>query len=463
MLILNPVALAFAGQLGNCLAFGALILGLASLSSLLLRRASSSARFAVWFAALVAIAAAPLFSISRSFVAPSGFSSLKGVAAITLPASWALYFFIAWAGIAVISLARIVAGFCQVLALRRRSSPLDPATLAPELQNMLAQSLPSKSVAILLSDDISSPTAIGLLSPAIVLPAWLIRDLSSEELRQILLHELAHLRRRDDWSNLLQKIVKALFFFHPVVWWMERQLSLEREMACDEAVLAQTGNPRAYAQCLVLLAEKSFFRRSIMLAQAAVSRAGQTSMRVARILAGAGTRVTGMRKLVVPSFAAALMASIAVAAHAPRLIAFRANTHVESSVSAMASSPQLPGLAVMARADAAQSNRANQHFTVLSSSEPLPQAAARRTSLPDRPASLPTNVIQAKFRPDANRPASRKLQQDPSADFVVVVIESENDGNGSATPATWQVQMWHITVLRSIQNPAPQANPPKVI
>jgi beta-lactamase regulating signal transducer with metallopeptidase domain len=71
------------------------------------------------------------------------------------------------------------------------------------------------------------------------------------------LHELAHLRRYDDWTNLAQKLVKALFFFHPAVWWIEKQVSLEREMACDDAVLAETASPRAYAECLAHLAEKT--------------------------------------------------------------------------------------------------------------------------------------------------------------------------------------------------------------
>ena len=65
-----------------------------------------------------------------------------------------------------------------------------------------------------------------------------MQELSTLELNAILLHELAHLRRRDDWTNLIQKIVGALLFFHPAVWWIEKKLALEREMACDDLVLA---------------------------------------------------------------------------------------------------------------------------------------------------------------------------------------------------------------------------------
>ena len=136
------------------------------------------------------------------------------------------------------------------------------------------------------------PTAIGLMKPALSIPGWVMQELSADELNQIVLHELAHLRRWDDWTNLAQKIVKALFFFHPAVWWIEQKVSLEREMACDDAVIAETESPRAYAECLAHLAEKTLIQRGVALAQAALGRIRQTSLRVAQILDG-NRRATG--------------------------------------------------------------------------------------------------------------------------------------------------------------------------
>ena len=81
---------------------------------------------------------------------------------------------------------------------------------------------------------------------------------------------------RRSWARCL--------FFHPAVWWIEKKLALEREMACDDLVLASTTSPRAYAECLVSLAEKSFLRRGLALAQAAVDRLRHVSLRVAQIL-----------------------------------------------------------------------------------------------------------------------------------------------------------------------------------
>ena len=113
-------------------------------------------------------------------------------------------------------------------------------------------------------------------------PAWMLETTPAEELKYILLHELAHLRRRDDWTNLAQKILKALLFFLPSVWWIERRLSLDREMACDDAVLAHSGTSARICRMSGHVAERSFLRRQIALAQAAVGRVRQLTARVAR-------------------------------------------------------------------------------------------------------------------------------------------------------------------------------------
>src|SRR5262249_26593630 len=83
--------------------------------------------------------------------------------------------------------------------------------------------------------------------------------------------------------NFVQRFVSALFFFHPAVWFIEKQLSVEREMACDDAVLAETANPHEYAECLVSLLEKSLAHRDWSMAQAAVHRAREASLRLAQI------------------------------------------------------------------------------------------------------------------------------------------------------------------------------------
>jgi hypothetical protein len=163
-------------------------------------------------------------------------------------------------------------------------SPL-AETITATLKDLNAErSLASRSVTLATSEHVRVPAALGLWSPMIVLPAWALAELPAGELGIILRHEFAHLRRWDDWTNLVQKIVRAVFFFHPAVWWIESRLSVEREMACDDIVVAETDNPIGYANCLVSLLEKSLAQRGWTMAQAIVHRAREASERVAQIL-----------------------------------------------------------------------------------------------------------------------------------------------------------------------------------
>jgi hypothetical protein len=90
----------------------------------------------------------------------------------------------------------------------------------------------------------------GLAKPAILFPQELIPRLSAKERFGICLHELAHLRRRDDWGNLCQRVIEAMLFFHPAVRWIGKRLRLERELGGDDWAVAVSGSARHYAACL---------------------------------------------------------------------------------------------------------------------------------------------------------------------------------------------------------------------
>src|SRR5580698_7635141 len=277
-----------ASMIVDCLLEGTLIALFAGVLLRITARQQPGARFAVWFSALVAIAVLPVSaSLMSSAAWWSGAStSAEAVShsAISLPGSWATYLFAAWAAIAAWQLMGVGLSLWHLFVLRQSCVVVDPRELDSQLQETLALNQSPRPVALCTSDRVDVPTAIGLVKPAVVIPDWVMQELSASELNQILLHELAHVRRWDDWTNLAQKIVKAIFFFHPAVWWIEKRVSLEREMACDEAVLAETASPRAYAECLAHLAEKTLIQRSVALAQAALGKIRQTSLRVARIL-----------------------------------------------------------------------------------------------------------------------------------------------------------------------------------
>ncbi|HEY1502286.1 MAG TPA: M56 family metallopeptidase [Acidobacteriaceae bacterium] len=285
----------------------------------LMGRQNSGTRFAVWLVALTGVVALPFLSGLGSL--QHGLPLMERThSEITISTFWASAFFILWIAIALAALARVAAGVWQVRKIRRSCTEIVAADLDPELRELIIDT--GRPVRLLTSEKVRVPAALGFRYPAIVLPAWALRDFDAEALRPILIHELAHLRRRDDWTNLLQKAVRAILFFHPAVWWIDARLSLEREMACDDAVLAATGNPRAYAGCLIDLLEKGCARRGWIMAQAAVSRARDASVRIARILRVgpiASTRV-GPAALGVAATLALTCAGVAL--YSPQLVEF---------------------------------------------------------------------------------------------------------------------------------------------
>jgi len=282
---LQSLAEVFTERLLNTAAEGVVLAGVVWLLLRLAGRQNSGTRFAIWFSALLAIVALPFFGGSAVVASHSGaLPLLHAHREFTFSSSWTLCLFATWALGAGLLLLRLGVGLWRVRRFRRNCSEIDIASLDLEIGAIVRDFGSRGRVRLCVSDDVALPAAVGFFRPAIVLPTALLPQLSAEEIKIILLHELAHLRRWDDWTNLAQKIVKALFFFHPAVWWIENRLTLEREMACDDMVLVQTASPRAYASSLISFAEKLHSARTLALAQALVSRMHQMSQRVTHIL-----------------------------------------------------------------------------------------------------------------------------------------------------------------------------------
>ena len=289
----------------------------------------SGTRFAVWFIALIAIAALPWVGHSEASVG----NPVAGVAtnALEFPRSLALYLFGVWITGSVFGLIRIGISLFRIRKLRSASAVVDLNQLDSTLQPILAEAQAHRRLEICTSSSVRVPAAIGYFRPAVVFPEWALREIPSAELNAIMAHELAHLRRWDDWTNLVQKIVKAIFFFHPAVWFIDSRLSLEREMACDDAVLAANFSPRTYAESLIGLAEKSFLRRGVQLAQAAVSHVQQLKMRIAQILRKDRQGSAGTWKPAAAMMAAAAMLLVYSVSRAPSLVTFNSTVPQENA------------------------------------------------------------------------------------------------------------------------------------
>jgi bla regulator protein BlaR1 len=116
----------------------------------------------------------------------------------------------------------------------------------------LADGLHIKQAIRLLESGIAKvPMVIGHLKPVILAPIGLLTALSAEEVEAILVHELAHIKRRDYLVNMLQSLVEIVFFFNPAVLWVSKMVRTERENCCDDMVLAQNNNKLNYIRALV--------------------------------------------------------------------------------------------------------------------------------------------------------------------------------------------------------------------
>ncbi|HRG64359.1 MAG TPA: M56 family metallopeptidase [Saprospiraceae bacterium] len=113
----------------------------------------------------------------------------------------------------------------------------------------------TKKVVVKTSFQTGSPFTMGLFKSAIFFPIAVINALSSEEIEAILAHELAHIRRNDFILHLFAALVETILYYHPVVWWLQRQLAQYREEACDDEAMAFTQNPLAYAKALLKIQE----------------------------------------------------------------------------------------------------------------------------------------------------------------------------------------------------------------
>ncbi len=115
-----------------------------------------------------------------------------------------------------------------------------------------------RPVALKVTSKIYTPMSLGIFSPTIILPDGGFGGIS--DLEMILTHELAHIRRCDYLVNILQNILKAIFFFHPLYHLMNRNLAKEREHICDDWVIHVTEQRSGYAECIIGLLEKALHK-----------------------------------------------------------------------------------------------------------------------------------------------------------------------------------------------------------
>jgi beta-lactamase regulating signal transducer with metallopeptidase domain len=177
-------------------------------------------------------------------------ASLKGRVQPWLPTIVLLWL----AGLVVAAL-RPLLSWCRVRRLRRTGvSPIGDA-LRGVLERTARRLGVARRIEALRSTLVKTPMVVGYFRPVVLLPLCVATGLPERQIELILAHELAHVRRHDYLINWIQTLVETLFFYHPAVWWLSREIRNERENCCDDAAMAVVGSRVEYGRALLAIEE----------------------------------------------------------------------------------------------------------------------------------------------------------------------------------------------------------------
>ena len=325
------------GALFNACWQGLAIVAVTSLALRLLTRTSAATRYAVWFAALIAVAALPAidFGLARASLtqpaaaaAPAARFSVVQTGTVTYPRAnahasasraaaaavptttigyaveaapdpvaqilasasgiagevgallsrVAVPILLAWLFFSAVMLYRLALAYVRLRRVKRGLVLLNDSSV----NRLIAGS--ARPVVVGVVDDIAMPCVLGFAKPAIALPAKLAVELSHDDLERIVRHEHAHVRRWDDVANVIQLIVQAVMCLNPAVHLIGRSLNVEREIACDDFAVEPLAERVQYAKCLTHIAVNGFSRSRALPAPGFFFNRKQLLVRVERLL-----------------------------------------------------------------------------------------------------------------------------------------------------------------------------------
>jgi bla regulator protein blaR1 len=300
---------AFGWTLLHSLWQGLAIFILAALSMVFLRNSTPRARYNVLYGFLALI---PVAFIITFFIIYQPEQSITGTPSLTAIARWdsipitgtpslntgtpSLYssllafldhntpwLFVLWFGGFMILLIRFSGSLLYLNRLRRRGLvdvSQDWKCLADRLAKQIGL---KKPVRLAESSRVRVPVTIGYLKPLILMPAGLLSGVPAQQIDAILLHELAHIYRRDYLLNLIQSVVEMLFFYHPVTWYLSNQIREEREQICDDMALSIHHDRINYIKALTTMEEMNNVK-SPVLANALTGQRKRLLYRVKRLI-----------------------------------------------------------------------------------------------------------------------------------------------------------------------------------
>jgi beta-lactamase regulating signal transducer with metallopeptidase domain len=270
----------------------------------LLDRSGANLRYVVCWAALLLVIALPVLApLASTMPQPDALARISADAIVSVPHDWwtsSELLVLAWAGWASLCVIRFA---WAMLGLRRARAHgrMFPAGVEASLPHWRRVRDDGRRPALVLSEAVTSAAVLGGGAPMIAVAPSLVATLEADELDRVLVHEWAHVQRRDDLVSVLQVLLRLVAGWHPAVWWIERRLHVEREIACDEMTIAVTGSARSYAECLVKLATIRGAERTGLPVPAALRASGLR----ARV-----TRIVSRRTLIAPAWSRGIAAGV---------------------------------------------------------------------------------------------------------------------------------------------------------
>ncbi len=283
---------------------------------------------------------APTSSVASALGVTSQPTAEEGPVRFTLTTDWTVWIIPIWlSGVAAV-LILLALGLVRVWWLDRFTGVVrdeDWQRLTADLSRKIGL---TREVRLLQAHGPVMPMTWGIRRPAILLPAdadvWPV-----ERRRDVLLHELAHVKRHDFLIQLIGRLACAVYWFHPLVWLAATRLREERERACDDQVLRAGAKPSAYATHLLEIARGLRAARATSLASVAMARPAQLATRLIDVLDARRRRDTLSPRSALPAWIAAIVIVVPLAAVAPRV--------AEPAAASVATIPGVPQPQLMTR------------------------------------------------------------------------------------------------------------------
>src|SRR5215475_14100680 len=303
-LIAPEVIQRFAGSLLHFIWQGAVIAMICAAGLRMLRHRSAEARYAFAIRSLTCMLAAPLFT--AAFYSQTGAVALRLMLALNLVTTegrsaatalqatlWSQRILLTWCIGVLVFATRLVVGWRLSWQLVRSAEEILAPGVREIFENVRERLGLGAPIRLLAHVRLDSAIVVGWLRPVVLLPVSLISGFTSEQLRAILAHELAHIRRHDFVVNILQRCVESILFYHPAVWWLSKRVRAEREHCCDDIAIRLCGSRKVYAEALIELERARQPRPSLAVAAAV----GAVLQRFRRVL-GMSTSVVDWQSAV---------------------------------------------------------------------------------------------------------------------------------------------------------------------